>query len=112
VKFRQPNDASKIIYLDVWVRGLDSSHDYYLQRATDMNLLDESCTGTNWVKLGQGPTEQKITTNDGGTARAALYRELSSVAIGTRFDIYFQVIDAGTSDVVLESPCYRFTLSQ
>src|ERR1700756_1304647 len=52
VKFRQPKDADKIVYLDVWVRDLAANRSYSLQRATDMNINDD-CTGTNWLTLGQ-----------------------------------------------------------
>src|SRR5947208_2376203 len=35
VKFRQPNDGDKIVYLDTWVRDLAPQHSYVLQRAVD-----------------------------------------------------------------------------
>ena len=38
VKFRQPKDADKIVYLDVWVRNLAPNHSYSLQRAVDTNV--------------------------------------------------------------------------
>ena len=111
VKFRQPNDADKIVYLDVWVRGLAPNHRYYLQRATDSNV-DDSCTGTNWLTLGQGLVPEAITTDEAGTGRAELFRSLAAVPLGTEFDIHFRVIDAVSSAVVLESACYQFTVSQ
>ena len=113
VKFRQPKDADKIVYLDLWVRDLAPSHSYYLQRATDSNVNDD-CTGTNWVTLGQGPVPQTITTDESGTGRADLFRNLAAFQLGTRFDIHFRVIDAVTSAVVvvLESACYQYTVSQ
>jgi len=111
VKFRQPKDADKIVYLDVWVRDLAADHSYNLQRATDTNVND-SCTGTNWLTLGQGLIPQAITTDDTGTGRAGLFRNLSTIALGTEFDIHFRVIDAATSAVVLESACYQYTVSQ
>src|SRR5262245_13456228 len=43
VKFRQPNDTDRIIYLDTWVRDLVPNHGYLLQRAVDTSL-DGSCT--------------------------------------------------------------------
>jgi hypothetical protein len=49
-------------------------------------------------------------TDDTGTARAALWRDLSAVAPGTTFDIHFRVIENGTSHVALESDCYRFVV--
>jgi len=111
VKFRQPKDADKIVYLDVWVRDLAPNHSYKLQRATDTNLNDD-CTGTNWLTLGQGLVPQAITTDEMGTGRADLFRNLATIPLGTQFDIYFRVIDAETSAVVLESTCYQYTVSQ
>jgi hypothetical protein len=111
VKFRQPKDADKIVYLDVWVRDLAANHSYNLQRATDTNVNDE-CTGTNWLTLGRGLDPQAITTDEKGTGRADLFRNLSTIALGTEFDIQFRVIDAVTSAVVLESACYQYTVSQ
>jgi hypothetical protein len=111
VKFRQPNDADKIAYLDVWVRDLAANGSYNLQRATDTNVND-ACTGTNWLTLGQGLVPQAITTDETGTGRADLFRNLSTIPLGTEFDIHFRVIDAATSAVVLESACYQYTVSQ
>src|SRR5262245_28697070 len=50
VKFRQPNDANKIVYLDVWVRDLLPNSDYRLQRAVDATV-DGQCTSTAWLTL-------------------------------------------------------------
>ena len=111
VRFRQPKDADQIVYLDLWVRDLAPSHSYNLQRATDTNVND-ACTGTNWLTLGQGTVPQTITTDARGTARADLFRNLSTIPLGTEFDIHFRVIDAVTSAVVLESACYQYTVSQ
>jgi hypothetical protein len=111
VQFRQPKDADKLVYLDVWVRDLAPNHSYYLQRATDSNVNGD-CTGTNWLTLGQGLVPQAITTDEAGTGRADLFRSLAALALGTEFDIQFRVIDAVTSAVVLESACYQFTVSQ
>jgi hypothetical protein len=111
VKFRQPNDADKIVYLDVWVRDLAPNHSYYLQRAVD-TTADDVCTGTNWLTLGKGLVPEAITTDDRGTGRADLFRDLAAVPPGTEFDIHFRVIDAVTSAVVLQSGCYQFTVSQ
>jgi hypothetical protein len=110
VKFRQPNDADKIVYLDTWVRGLAPNHDYLLQRAVDATL-DGDCTGTAWLTLGMGLVPQTITTDDRGTGREDLFRDLGSLATGLQLDIHFQVIDALTGDPVLASGCYRFTVS-
>jgi hypothetical protein len=109
VKFRQPKDADEIIRLDVWVRDLAANRSYYLQRATDTNVNDE-CTGTNWLTLGEGLVPLAIATDETGTGRAALFRDLAAVAVGTEFDIHFRVIDATTSAVVLQSTCYQFTV--
>ena len=111
VKFRQPKDADKIVSLEVWVRDLATNRSYKLQRATDTNVND-ACTGTNWLTLGQGLVPAAITTDEKGTGRADLFRNLSTIPLGTEFDIHFRVIDAATSAVVLESACYQFTVSQ
>jgi len=111
VKFRQPKDTDKIVYLDVWVRDLAPNRSYNLQRATDTNVND-ACTGTNWLTLGQGLVPQAITTDETGTGRADLFRNLSAIPLGTEFDIHFRVIDAATSAVVLESACYQYIVSQ
>jgi hypothetical protein len=108
VKFRQAKDSTQnIIDLDVWVRDLSPNTSYSLQRATD-TTLDDVCTGTNWLTLGQGLTPQPIVTDDGGTGRASLWRDLSLLSPGTAFDIHFRVIPTGTSTVVLASDCYRY----
>ena len=112
VKFRQERDSThNIVNLDVWVRDLPANTSYSLQRATDATL-DGVCTGTNWLTLGEGSTPHPIVTDDTGTARAALWRDLSAVAPGTTFDIYFRLIENGTSPVhvALESDCYRFVV--
>src|SRR5438093_3655267 len=111
VKFRQPKDADKIVYLDGWVRDLAANRSYDLQRATDTNVND-ACAGTNWLTLGQGLVPAAITTDQTGTGRADLFRNLAAIPLGTEFDIHFRVIDAVTSAVVLESACYQYTVSQ
>jgi hypothetical protein len=105
VRFRQPNDAAKIVYLDTWVRGLAPNHGYLLQRATDTSV-DGACVGTNWLSLGS------ITTDETGTGRAALSRDLAAIPLGMQFDIHFRIVDAGSSSTVLASGCYQFTVSQ
>ena len=107
VKFRQANDANKIVDLDVWVRDLAPNTTYLLQRAVDPTV-DDNCTSTSWLTLGKGPTPQAITTDATGTGREQLWRDLSAVPTGTEFDIHFQLIDATTSAVVLTSECYQF----
>jgi hypothetical protein len=105
VKFRQPNDATKIIYLDTWVRDLLPSHSYVLERAVDTNL-DGQCTGTSWLTLGT------IETDLAGTGRAALSRSVAALPTGMKFDIHFRVRDAASPAVALESGCYQYAVSQ
>jgi hypothetical protein len=111
VKFRQPNDSAKIVYLDTWVRDLAPNHAYKLQRAVD-TTLDGNCprVETDWVTLGRGLTPQAITTDEQGTGREDLFRDLGAAPTGRQFDINFRVIDAGSLAAVLESGCYRFTV--
>ena len=110
VKFRQPKDDEAIVYLDTWVRDLAPNTDYQLQRATDP-VIDDACTGTNWLTLGQGLTPHAITTDERGTGREALSRNLGAVAPGSAFDIHFRVVEQATRAVVLESSCYQFVVS-
>jgi hypothetical protein len=110
VKFRQPIDGVAIVHLDTWVRDLEPNTNYELQRATDA-VIDGVCSGTNWLTLGQGATPQAITTDEKGTGRAALFRDLSALAPGSAFDIHFRVIKQATPDVVLESACYQFEVT-
>jgi len=111
VKFRQPNDADRIVYLDTWVRDLKPNTSYQLQRATDTAVNDD-CTGTNWLTLGMGTTPAVITTDERGTGRADLFRNLGAFPIGSTFDIHFRVIEQATAAVVLESGCYQFVVTQ
>ena len=110
VKFRQPNDDKKVVYLDTWLRGLAPNRSYLLQRAVD-TTIDDNCTSSAWLTLGKGAAPQTIDTDDRGTGTAELFRDLSAAATGMTFDIHFRVIDAATSAVVLESACYQFTVS-
>lgn len=110
VKFRQPNDAALIVYLDTWVRDLTPNHDYRLQRAVD-TTLDGECTSQSWLTLGEGTTPKAITTDDRGTGTAALWRSVAAFPVGSIFDIHFRVIDDADGSVVLESDCYQFTIS-
>jgi hypothetical protein len=109
VKFRQDNDAAKVITLGTWVRDLEPNHNYLLQRAVDTNI-DGNCTGTSWLTLGKGLTPQSILTDEKGTGREELWRDVSGLATGAKFDIHFQIIDALTSVVVLTSGCYQYTV--
>lgn len=111
VKFRQPNDGSFIINLDVWVRNLSPNTSYLLQRAVD-TVVDDDCTSTSWLTLGKGLQPQSILTDDTGTGREKLFRSVAAFPAGSEFDIHFRVIEEATSTVVLTSPCYQFTISQ
>ena len=110
VLFRQPRDAEKVVFLDVWTLGLAPNHSYSLQRATD-SIVDDDCQGTNWLTLGRGVDPQAIETNELGFGRAHLFRDVSNFPDGTRFDIQLRVIDSVTQDVVLVSSCHQFTVS-
>jgi hypothetical protein len=110
VTFRQPNDDDAIVYLDTWVRDLAPNTSYLLQRAVD-TTVDGNCTSTGWLTLGKGTVAQSIVTDDTGTGREALFRNLGAFPAGSRFDIHFRVINATTAAVVLESGCYEFTVS-
>ena len=109
VKFRQDNDAAKIVTLEVWVRDLEPNHLYLLQRAVDTNL-DGNCTSTSWLTLGNGLQPQAITTDEKGTGKGELWRDLSTLATGASFDIHFRVLDAVSLAVVLTSGCYQYTV--
>jgi len=111
VKFRQPNDEDFIIHLDVWLRDLAPNTSYLLQRAVDP-IVDDDCTSTAWLTLGKGAVAQSITTDQDGTGRASLFRNVAAFPAGTEFDIHFRVIEEATSIVVLTSKCYQFTISQ
>jgi len=111
VKFRQDVDQSKIVVLGTWVRGLETNHQYLLQRAVDAaNVVDGDCTSTNWLTLGKGLTPQSILTDDNGKGSEELWRDVSAVASGTAFDIHFRVLDATTMAIVLTSDCYQYVV--
>ena len=109
IKFRQDDDTPKIIILDTRVSDLEPNHSYLLQRAVDTNL-DGNCTSTKWLTLGKGLTPQSILTDDEGSGKEELWRDVSSIASGATFDIHFQIIDAVTLAVVLTSDCYQYTV--
>ena len=111
VKFRQPNDDARIVHLDVWLRDLAPNTSYLLQRAVDTNV-DDNCTSTAWLTLGKGLLPQSITTDETGTGREELFRNLGAFLPGSESDIHFRVIEEATSKVVLTSKCYQFTISQ
>ena len=109
VKFRQDNDAAKIINLGTWVRDLEPNHSYLLQRAVDPIIAGE-CLSTAWLTLGAGLVPQAIYTDEKGTATADLWRDVSAIASGTSFYIHFQVVDATSLTPVLTSDCYQYTV--
>ena len=109
VKFRQPNDGDRIVYLDVWARDLAPETSYQLQRATDA-VVNDDCTGTNWLTLGWGTTPRALVTDERGTGRVSLFRNLAAVPLGSTFDIHFRLVDVATHAVVLTSSCYQFTV--
>jgi hypothetical protein len=107
VTFRQPKDEELTITLDTWVRDLEPNTTYVLQRATDQ-VIDDECTGINWLTLGHGIVPQPITTDANGTGREALFRTLPLSVLGSSFDIHFRVLNTATNAVVLQSSCYQF----
>ena len=107
VKFRQPKDDDVVINLDVWVRDLAPQTRYSLERAVDQTL-DDVCTSTAWLTLGQGLTPAAIVTDERGTGRAALFRALPGALVDQAFDIHFRVVPEGMTTPVLQSDCYRF----
>ena len=111
VKFRQPNDEAFIINLDVWLRNMTPNTSYLLQRAVDP-VVDDNCTSNSWLTLGKGAVAQSITTDENGTGRESLFRNVAAFPPGTEFDIHFRVIEQATGIVVLTSQCYQFTISQ
>jgi len=110
IRFRQPADAFFTVFLDTRVRGLAANTDYQLQRATDA-LVDDNCTGINWLTLGRLSVPLVIHTDAQGKGAALFSRDLTS-AVGGQFDIHFRVIDAVSKAIVLESGCYQFKVSQ
>ena len=108
VKFRQDVNPSKIVTLDTWVRDLTPNHEYLLQRAVDNP--DGNCTSTSWLTLGKGLTPQSILTDENGTGKENLWRDISAIASGTAFDIHFRVVDATSMAVVLDSDCYQYAV--
>jgi len=108
VKFRQDVDPAKIVTLDVWVRDLMPNREYLLQRAVDNP--DGNCTSIAWLTLGKGLTPQSILTDDRGSGKESLWRDISAIASGTAFDIHFRIVDKETMAVVLDSDCYQYVV--
>jgi len=110
VKFRQHPDTARIINLDTWLFDLKPNHTYLLQRAVNPIADPTQCSSTAWLTLGLGLTPQAIQTDDKGNGMEPLWRDITAIPRGTEFYIHFQVIDALTSEVVLSSDCYTYTV--
>ena len=106
LSFRQNHDGAQLVHLGVSVRHLAPNTSYVLQRAVDS--MDGVCTSAAWLTLGKGLTPTTIDTDANGTGQADLFRSLTAVAVGSTFDIHFQVLNATTQAVVLTSDCYQF----
>jgi hypothetical protein len=115
VEFRQPKDDQTIVYLDTWVRDLSPRTEYLLQRAVDPGTAgprpDLACTSEAWLTLGAGPSPQSILTDDRGTGRASLWRQLPPALLGARFNIHFRVVEKTGGREVLRSDCYQYVVS-
>lgn len=110
VKFRQHPDTARIINLDTWLFNLKPNRAYLLQRAVNLITDPTECSSTAWLTLGKGLEPQAIHTNCRGYGAARLWRDVTSAARGSEFYIHFQVIDSLTSEVVLSSDCYQYTV--
>jgi hypothetical protein len=111
LKFRQDPDIAKIISLDIKLHHLVPNHEYFLQRAVDaINVNDGNCTSSTWLTLGKGLVQQSIMTDALGKGSEELWRDITAIPTGSTFDIHFRVIDAITSDVLLVSDCYQYTV--
>jgi hypothetical protein len=72
-------------------------------------VVDGTCTSASgWLTLGAGLTPLAIVTDERGSGRAALFRDLGAFPVGSRFDIHFRVIEDVGGGVALESGCYEF----
>lgn len=109
IKFRQRKNETQLIHLDTWVSNLEPNTTYLLQRAVD-TMLDGDCTGTSWLTLGEGLEPQSILTNCNGSGKAELFRSVATIPVGSTFDIHFQIVKESTSEVVLSSGCYEYTV--
>jgi len=110
LKFRQKPDTARIINLDTWLFNLKPNHAYLLQRAVNPITDPTQCSSTAWLTLGLGLTPQSIHTDKWGFGFEPLYRDITAIPRGTEFYIHFQVIDSLTSEVVLSSDCYTYTV--
>lgn len=109
LKFRQDPDAAKIINLDIKVEHLLPNHEYLFQRAVDaINVVDGNCTSSSWLTLGRGLIARSITTGYDGSGVESLWRDITAIPIGSKFDIHFQIIDKDNNAIVLTSDCYQY----
>src|SRR5258705_8080060 len=77
VKFRQPNDGNRIVYLDTWVRDLKPNATYQLQRATDTAVHDD-CLWTDLISPGWGGAPPGNHTDDPGNPAGELFPHLGT----------------------------------
>lgn len=111
IHFRQDADPAKIITLYTKIHHLLPNHAYKLQRAVDaINMVDGNCTSATWLTLGYGLTPQSIMTDNNGDGEEELWRDITAIPSGSKFDIHFQVMDAKDLTVVLTSDCYQYTV--
>jgi len=110
IEFRQDPDTDRVVDLNTWINHLEPNHAYQLQRAVNPIADTTGCSSTAWLTLGLGLQPESIHTDGFGNGHADLWRNVSSVARGTSFHIHFQVIDSVSSEVVLTSDCYDYTV--
>jgi hypothetical protein len=111
IHFGQNRDAAKIITLDTKLHNLMPNHNYLLQRAVDpMNVVDGNCTSSSWLTLGYGLTPHMITTDEKGDATDVIWRDVTAIPSGARFDIHFRIVDGVSMQEVLSSDCYQYTV--
>lgn len=109
IHFGQDRDAAKVIALNIKIRHLQPNHQYRLQRAVDpMNVVDGNCTSNSWLTLGYGLVAHAIQTDEKGNGEDILWRDVTAIPSGARFDIHFRVIDDANGTVVLTSDCYQY----
>ena len=109
IKFRQYPNETQMIHLDTWVHHLEPNTSYQLQRAVD-TTIDGDCTSTSWLTLGEGLVAKSIVTDSRGSGSAELFRSVAAIPVGSTFDIHFQIVKEGTTEVVLASDCYEYTV--
>ncbi len=109
VKFRQYENETQMIHLDVWVHHLEPNTSYVLQRAVD-TTIDGDCTSSMWLTLGEGLVAKSIVTDAKGSGSAELFRSVAAIPVGSTFDIHFQIVKEATLEVALASDCYEYTV--